>query len=208
MPHLFSRVLELPCDDETPVSVVEARDCFKFLVRLPDAVVDDVKVEVLEIVPGATKVLVRGVDAEDVPEVNYWRFRLPSTTVPEKAVASYEHDHLSVMIPKVVVSCNDNDLDSDETEEARMQRELLEDLESFGSPRRVRPSSPRSSSTSPRKQDSEDMEKLQHEVLEDLESFGSPRQRRNSVSCTQSSNNPDFFRSVGFWVGGFSVPVQ
>jgi len=111
------------------------------------------------------------------------------------------------MIPKIVISCNNNDdLDEKETEEARMQRELLEDLESFGSPRRVR-SSPR---TSPRKgsPETEDMEKLQHEVLEDMESFGSPRQRKNSISWTQSSNNPDFFRSVGFWVGGFSVPVQ
>lgn len=62
MPHLFPRVLELPLHAETPVSVVESRDCYRFHVRLPGAHVDEVKVEVLEIVPGATKVLVRGID--------------------------------------------------------------------------------------------------------------------------------------------------
>jgi HSP20 family molecular chaperone IbpA len=61
MPHLFTRVLELPLHAETPVSVVESRDSFRFEVRLPGLHVEDVKVEVLEIVPGATKVLVRGV---------------------------------------------------------------------------------------------------------------------------------------------------
>ena len=62
MPHLFTRVLELPLHAETPVSVVESRDSYRFEVRLPGLHVDDVKVEVLEIVPGVTKVLVRGVD--------------------------------------------------------------------------------------------------------------------------------------------------
>lgn len=159
---------------------------------------------------------------------------MPPTTVPEKSVASYEHEFLSVTIPKLLVPCNDdlehqgkNDGDSaddakngsdtefeGETDEERMQREVLEDLESFGSPRRIR-SSPRSS-PSPRKSfESEvDLEKLQHEVLEDLESFGSPRRR--SARCTQSLNfacqqrtgSQDFFRSVGSWVGGFTVSVQ
>jgi len=172
------------------------------------------------------------------------RFRLPPTAVPEKSVASYEREFLSVTIPKVPVSCNDSQEKNDdedsttfaddpknglddhsdaefegETEEERMQREVLEDLESFGSPRRVR-SSPRRSSSSPSSpspipskgfESDVDLEKLQYEVLEDLESFGSPSRR--SASCTQSLNfqrtgSQDFFRSVGSWVGGFSVPVQ
>ena len=62
MPHLFTRVLELPFHAETPVSVVESRDSYRFEVRLPGLHVGDVKVEVLEIVPGATKILVRWVD--------------------------------------------------------------------------------------------------------------------------------------------------
>lgn len=70
MPHLFSRVLELPFHAETPVSVVESRDCYRFQVRLPGALVDEVKVEVLEIVPGATKVLVRGVDNNEADQVS------------------------------------------------------------------------------------------------------------------------------------------
>jgi hypothetical protein len=169
--------------------------------------------------------------------VNFWRFRLPPATVPEKSVATYDREILSVTIPKDLVSCNDNpssqekgdgegsvsdhsgiDLEG-ETEEERMQREVLEDLESFGSPRRIR--SPLRSSPSPRApsrgaSESEiDLEKLQHEVLEDLECFGSPRRR--SASCTQALSfagqkragpHQEFFRSVGSWVGGFSVYVQ
>jgi len=76
MPHLFTRVLELPLHAETPVRVVESRDCYLFQVRLSGVhVVEDVKVEVVEIVPGATNVLVRGVDNyspdADVAEVNF-----------------------------------------------------------------------------------------------------------------------------------------
>ena len=156
---------------------------------------------------------------------------MPPTTVPEKSAATYDHEMLYVTIPKVSVSCNDNlDIqeksngESDvegETEEERMQREVLEDLESFGSPRRVRSASrstsPSASKTVARKSfESEiDQEKLQREVLEDLECFGSPRRR--SASCTQSvsfngherpGSHQDFFRSVGSWVGGFTVHVQ
>lgn len=246
MPHLFTRVLELPLHAETPVSVVESRDSFRFEVRLPGLHVEDVKVEVLEIVPGATKVLVRGVGHcsphADVAEVNFWRFRLPPATVPEKSVATYDLEILSVTTPKDLVSCNDNpsiqekgdgeggsmsdhsgiDLEG-ETEEERMQREVLEDLESFGSPRRIRSPlrsssgspSPRAPSRAAASESEIDLEKLQHEVLEDLECFGSPRRR--SASCTQAlsfagqqraGSHQDFLRSVGSWVGGFSVYVQ
>lgn len=87
---------------------------------------------------------------------------------PGGSVARYENDVLSVTIPKISVACkgvsyitkkNDGDwnisslpqdinrigdnlsdgsADVFETEEERIQREVLEDLESFGSPRRIR----------------------------------------------------------------------
>jgi HSP20 family molecular chaperone IbpA len=254
MPHLFTRVLELPLHAETPVKVFELRDFFLFEVQLSGLAVGDVKVEVLEIVPGATKVLVRGVEPTSpvvgISEVDFWRFRLPSTTLPEKSAASYDRGTLSVTIPKVLVPCSedrnrvnsnensdtslshdadesvkvvqetqpfhdhlDTEMDKFETDEERMQREVLEDLESFGSPRRARysPCTSRSSIPQPAKSYT-DPEKIQ-EVLDDLECFGSPRRSR-SVSCTQSfaqqsrGAHQDFFRSVGSWVGGFSVYVQ
>ncbi|XP_024366643.1 uncharacterized protein [Physcomitrium patens] len=249
MPHLFTRVLELPLHAETPVKVFELRDFFLFEVQLSELAVGDVKVEVLEIVPGATKVLVRGVEPTS-PVVEFWRFRLPPTTLPEKSAASYDRGTLSVTIPKVLVPCSedrngengngnsdtslshdadesakvvqetqpfhdhlDTAMDQFETDEEKMQREVLEDLESFGSPRRARysPCTSRSSIPQPAKSYT-DPEKIQ-EVLDDLECFGSPRRRR-SVSCTQSfaqqsgGAHQDFFRSVGSWVGGFSVYVQ
>lgn len=83
MPHLFTRVLELPLHAETPVSVEESRDAFRFAARLPGLHVDGVKVEVLEIVPGATKVLVRGVD-NCLPHGDVAEVRLRS--LPSKSI--------------------------------------------------------------------------------------------------------------------------
>jgi len=249
MPHLFTRILELPLHAETPVRVVESRDSFQFEMQQPGSAVDNVKVEVLEIVPGATKVLLRGVERSsadvDISEVDLWRFRLPPTTLPEKSFARYDHGTLFITIPKVFVSCQEipdvkengsthsdtslceapcennsfqglssAELGQLETDEERMQREVLEDLESFGSPRRAR-LSPRASNRSFSPQpvmSHSDLEKTK-EALEDLECFGSPRRIR-SASCTQSfashsiGPHQEFFRSVGSLAGRLSVYVQ
>lgn len=62
MPHLFTQVLELPFAADTTVKMVEYGGSYVFVVHLPNMVVRDVKAEVMEIVPGATKVVVRGVE--------------------------------------------------------------------------------------------------------------------------------------------------
>lgn len=74
MPHLFARVLELPFHGDTPVKVIQSRDSFTFVVRLPGLVAEEVKAEVMEIVPGATKVVIGGserltsnIETDEVP---------------------------------------------------------------------------------------------------------------------------------------------
>lgn len=80
MPHLFTRTLELPFQADTVVKVAESRDSYTFAAWLPGLGARDVKVEVLEIVPGATKVVLRGLEcllpsnADDLEVCNFLRF--------------------------------------------------------------------------------------------------------------------------------------
>jgi hypothetical protein len=60
MPHLFDRVLELPFHADTVVEIRESRHSFMFVVRRPGLIAEEVKAELVEIVPGATKVVIIG----------------------------------------------------------------------------------------------------------------------------------------------------
>jgi hypothetical protein len=62
MPHLFDRVLELPFHADTVVEVRESRNAFTFVVSdvQPGLIAEEVKAELVEIVPGAIKVVVVG----------------------------------------------------------------------------------------------------------------------------------------------------
>lgn len=217
MPHLFTRTLELPFQADTVVKVAESRDSYTFAAWLPGLGARNVKVEVLEIVPGATKVVLRGLEcllpsnADDL-EVDLWRFRLPPSTIPEGSVAIFQQEVLSVTIPKVSISCreewgvvdgdNDGDSDisiqedilsfanglsSDETKEVRFDRDAQDDLECFGSPRNSR--GVNCSSTDHKCDEFETEEqRIQREVIEDIESFGSPRRCRCAEEAAPMAN--------------------
>ncbi|KAJ7541142.1 hypothetical protein O6H91_10G048400 [Diphasiastrum complanatum] len=105
MPHLFPRVLELPCAADAPVEVYENEDCFTFSMRQTGLISEEIKAEVIEIVPGAVKVAVGGIEEllqELVErEAIFWRFRLPASTIPEASTALYEDEILTVTVPKV-----------------------------------------------------------------------------------------------------------
>lgn len=116
LPHIFCKTLELPFASDTPVTVQETQDCYAFLVQQPGLVAEDVRIEVLEIVPGATKVVMRGAERiraavlEDVEMMNPWRFRLPACTIPEAATSDYQGGILTITIPKIRGSwCADDD---------------------------------------------------------------------------------------------------
>ncbi|CAM6047364.1 unnamed protein product [Sphagnum compactum] len=229
MPHLFDRVLELPFHADTLVEVQESRDSFSFVVKMPGLVAEEVKPELVEIVPGAIKVVIQGggegllFDLES-SEVELWRFRLPASTIPEATVARYKNEVLEVTIPKNPVSCataaedevfkRDNDTENDpsfkdkdgpETDEADTRQAA--NMDSSSSTEEYE-----STRNAHEPLDIEGELQWQRDLFEDLESFGSPRRVRQLSSCTkaavqQGASSPDFLRNLGSWVHGFAIFV-
>ncbi|MFS7930757.1 putative alpha crystallin/Hsp20 domain-containing protein [Helianthus anomalus] len=102
LPHIFAKVLELPFAD---VSVHETANSFRFVVDTDDDVGSDVTAHTIDIVPGVTKIVVRGVRfiadfAINEVELKVWRFRLPPATLPELATAVFSDGELVVTVPK------------------------------------------------------------------------------------------------------------
>nr|XP_043611497.1 uncharacterized protein LOC122583128 [Erigeron canadensis] len=115
LPHIFSKVLELPFYSNTNVSVQETPESFKFIVDTDDDIIVDAHIaaHTIEIFPGVTKVIVRGTHYNNVVvnnemEVGLWRFRLPEDTQPELATAVFGRGELVVTVPKNVVNLDRN----------------------------------------------------------------------------------------------------
>ena len=104
LPHIFSRVLELPFRSDADVSVEENPDCFRFVAETDDAI-GDVRAHTIEIHPGVTKIVIRpngycDLSTLDDFELDMWRFRLPESTRPELASAVLADGELIVTVPK------------------------------------------------------------------------------------------------------------
>ncbi|KAF3786143.1 hypothetical protein EJ110_NYTH26099 [Nymphaea thermarum] len=119
LPHIFNRVLELPFNSEANVSVQENHDCFRF-VLITDQITEDVEAQLVEIVPGVSKIVVRGRNllelSLDELELDRWRFRLPPSTRPELATAAYIAGELIVTVPKSVELEDDDGVSEGEEE--------------------------------------------------------------------------------------------
>ncbi|XP_043697808.1 uncharacterized protein LOC122648653 [Telopea speciosissima] len=119
LPHIFSRVLELPFHSDADVLIEENSDCFRFIAITED-VGDDVTAHTIEIYPGVTKIVIRGNNLLelylDELEIDLWRFRLPPSTRPELANAVYVDGELIVTVPKGG-SSDDSDDEANEEEE-------------------------------------------------------------------------------------------
>ncbi|KAL8485231.1 hypothetical protein ACS0TY_027507 [Phlomoides rotata] len=108
LPHVFSKVLELPFRSDADVAVEEGPNFFRFVVKImvgPDAVVGNVRAHAVEIHPGVIKIVVRNDNKHvklplDELEIDTWRFRLPSSTLPKLATAVFVDGKLTVMVPK------------------------------------------------------------------------------------------------------------
>ncbi|KAG0485533.1 hypothetical protein HPP92_009612 [Vanilla planifolia] len=109
LPHVFSKVLELPFRAEADVSVIEGADCFRFVALASGGKFDGgVRAHAIQIHPGVTKVVIRkaggdlGDDGEvdEELELDRWRFRLPQSTLPAMAKAEYADGELVVTVPK------------------------------------------------------------------------------------------------------------
>ncbi|TXG72072.1 hypothetical protein EZV62_000651 [Acer yangbiense] len=103
LPHIFTRVLELPFRSDADVAIEESPDCFKFVAETD--VIGEVRAHMIQIHPGVTKIVVRPngsveLSSLDELELDMWRFRLPETTRPELASAVYVDGELIVTVPK------------------------------------------------------------------------------------------------------------
>ncbi|KAK9747749.1 hypothetical protein RND81_02G013000 [Saponaria officinalis] len=103
LPHIFAKVLELPFHSDADVSIEETGGFFRFTVSDTD-VGPDVVADTVVIHPGVTKIVVRSSSVIDVSmtefELDLWRFRLPDSTRPDLASASYDGGDLVVVVPK------------------------------------------------------------------------------------------------------------
>ncbi|XP_023527185.1 uncharacterized protein LOC111790497 [Cucurbita pepo subsp. pepo] len=104
LPHVFSRVLELPFRSDADVLVEENPDCFRFIAETDGNISDGVRAHAVEIHPGVIKIVVRETSSLEMTmdelELDMWRFRLPETTRPELASAVFVDGELIVTVPK------------------------------------------------------------------------------------------------------------
>lgn len=118
LPHVFSKVLELPFHSDTDVIVEETSTCFRFIVKTDDDFGNDVVAHKIDILPGVTKIVIAkgGNNNNNLVEfslgdfeIDLWRFRLPSSTKPELASAVYVRGELVVTIPKEMNSVEEDE---------------------------------------------------------------------------------------------------
>ncbi|OEL38232.1 hypothetical protein BAE44_0000752 [Dichanthelium oligosanthes] len=109
LPHVYSKVLELPLPADTDVEVFEGSDAFHFVAASARGT-GVVQVRTVRIHPGVTKVVVQAggtggtgggeqAGADDM-ELDRWRSRLPEASCPAMAVAGYVDGQLVVTVPK------------------------------------------------------------------------------------------------------------
>lgn len=103
LPNIFAKVLELPFHSDADVLIMETPGSLIFTASAA-GIGGDVRADAVEIYPGVTKVVIRGIGVVDVSgtelELDLWRFRLPASMRPELASATYEDGELVVTVPK------------------------------------------------------------------------------------------------------------
>ncbi|CAN6307939.1 unnamed protein product [Urochloa humidicola] len=103
LPHVYSKVLQLPLPADTDVEVFEGPDAFHFVAAGARGT-GMVQVRTVRIHPGVTKVVVQAEGGEeagaDEMELDRWRSRLPEASCPAMAVAGYVDGQLVVTVPK------------------------------------------------------------------------------------------------------------
>lgn len=103
LPHIFSKVLELPFAADADVAIEEDAHGFRF-VAAADGLCGDVQAHTIVIHPGVMKVVVRNGGASgdlyEELDLDKWRFRLPPSTRPALATADCTGGELVVTVPK------------------------------------------------------------------------------------------------------------
>ncbi|XP_020700338.2 uncharacterized protein LOC110112451 [Dendrobium catenatum] len=105
LPHVFSKVLELPFCADADVHVEEEPTGFRFIATAI-GVSASFRTQFIEIHPGIMKLVVRNNEAGDVGfeeeelQLDRWRVRLPASTRPALATAECIRGELIVRVPK------------------------------------------------------------------------------------------------------------
>ncbi|XP_055827191.1 uncharacterized protein LOC129895491 [Solanum dulcamara] len=117
LPHMFSKVLELPIPSDADVEVEENPEFFRFVadIKQHGENICNVRAQVVEIHPGVTKIVVRngasGGEREllmlEQLKVDTWRCRLSASAKPELATAVFADGELIVTVPKGVNGCGE-----------------------------------------------------------------------------------------------------
>ncbi|CAM0871379.1 unnamed protein product [Alopecurus aequalis] len=105
LPHVYSKVLELPLPADADVAAFESPGAFHFVAACGGA--GEVRARAVRIHPGVVKVVVvqadgagDGEEGDDGMELDRWRSRLPDASCPAMAVAGYVDGQLVVTVPK------------------------------------------------------------------------------------------------------------
>ncbi|GAB4851075.1 hypothetical protein Ancab_030373 [Ancistrocladus abbreviatus] len=111
LPHIFSKVLELPFNSDADVQIEDSPECLRFVART-DYDLGEVRAHIVEVYPELKKVVIskRGSNGSlgsellltDEMELDVWRFRLPAEARLELAKAVYGGGKLVVIMPKTV----------------------------------------------------------------------------------------------------------
>ncbi|XP_074587548.1 uncharacterized protein LOC141843364 [Curcuma longa] len=127
LPHVFSKVLELPLAADADVSVHEGPLGFRFVADSASLDGHGVRVHTVRIHPGVMKVVVRnGAAAWDDLELDRWRFRLPPSASPALATAECNNGELVVTVPKGEDSEEPNDESGGDADEEDWEQEQEE----------------------------------------------------------------------------------
>ncbi|KAL3507885.1 hypothetical protein ACH5RR_033267 [Cinchona calisaya] len=108
LPHVFSKVLELPFRSDDDVVVEESLENIRFVAKIEvdgNDFVNEVRILAVEIHPGVTKIVVRKDEGKlelllDQLNMDTWRFRLPRSAQPDLASAVFVNGELIVTVPK------------------------------------------------------------------------------------------------------------
>ncbi|KAK8957662.1 hypothetical protein KSP39_PZI000502 [Platanthera zijinensis] len=107
LPHVFSKMIELPIGADADVCIEEDQAVFRFFAAAADGVRSGVRAHAAVVHPGVVKVVILqdgGSSGEGdfgaELELDRWRFRLPPSTLPALATAEYVDGELVVTVPK------------------------------------------------------------------------------------------------------------
>jgi hypothetical protein len=106
LPHVYSKVLELPLPADADVAAFEGPGAFYFVAARGGA--GEVRARTVRINPGVVKVVVVQAvtgggeegDGGGGMELDRWRSRLPEASCPAMSVAGYVDGQLVVTVPK------------------------------------------------------------------------------------------------------------